>query len=266
MKQNILSHIPAEHPWKDLLVFCDRIPSTNDLAKKLAKEGAAEGTVVIAAEQTAGRGRMGRSFHAPAGLGLYFSVILRPERPAEELLHLTCAAAEAACDAVEECSANRPRIKWINDLVMGNKKLGGILTELSVNSKTGLVDWAVIGIGINCCHRLEDFPHELQDIATSLLLSTGKAIQAEHLAGCLIQAFYRLNKTLLTEKDTIMNRYRLDCMTVGREIVLIRGEEKRYGTALQVEDDGGLRVLFDDGTTQTVQSGEVSVRGLYGYI
>lgn len=266
MKQNILSHIPTEHPWKDLLVFCDCIPSTNDLAKKLAKEGAAEGTVVIAAEQTAGRGRMGRSFHAPAGLGLYFSVILRPECPAEQLLHLTCAAAEAACDAVEECSAIRPRIKWINDLVMGNKKLGGILTELSVNSTTGLVDWAVVGIGINCCHRLEDFPHELQDMATSLLLSTEKAVTPEHLAGCLIQAFYRLNKTLLTEKGTIMNRYRQDCMTVGREIVLIRGEEKRYGTALQVEDDGGLRVIFDDGTTQIVQSGEVSVRGLYGYI
>ncbi len=266
MKQEILSNLSADHPWQNLLIYRDRIPSTNDLAKAMAKDGAAEGTVIIAREQSAGRGRMGRSFHAPAGLGLYFSLIIRPNCPPEQLLHLTCAAAVAACDAVAECSGIRPQIKWINDLVVDSKKLGGILTELSVNSKTGLVDWAVIGIGINCCHRLEDFPPELQSMATSLLLATGKPVSPEHLAGCLIQAFCRLNDTLLTEKDAIMNLYRQDCMTSGREVVLIRGEEKRYGTALRVEDDGGLTVLFDDGQVQTVQSGEISVRGLYGYV
>ncbi len=266
MKQEILAHLSQDHPWRNYLTVCQCLPSTNNLAKSMAKDGAPEGTCIIAREQTAGRGRMGRSFHAPAGLGLYFSLILRPQCPPEQLLHLTCAAGVAVCDSVENICSNRPRIKWINDLVIDGKKLGGILTELSVNSKTGLVDWVVIGIGINCCHTLEDFPEDLQSIATSLLLSTGKSVSPEHLAGCLLESFYRLNTALLTGRDAIMNRYRQDCLTLSQQVVVVRGDEKRYGTALQVENDGGLTVLFDDGQVQTVQSGEVSVRGLYGYV
>ena len=266
MKEKILSFLPTDHPWRDLLIYHDCIPSTNDLAKAYAREGAAEGTVIVAGAQTAGRGRMGRSFHAPAGLGLYFSLILRPQCPPEQLLHLTCAAGVAACDSVADICANRPQIKWINDLVLNRKKLGGILTELSVNAKTGLVDWAVIGIGINCCHQAGDFPPELQDIATSLLLATGNFILPEQLAARLMENFYRINPILLTQRDFIMDRYRQDCLTISQEVVLVRGEEKRYGKALRVENDGGLTVLFDDGQIQTVQSGEVSVRGLYGYV
>ena len=266
MKKKILSFISNEHPWKNLLIYHDCIPSTNDLAKSLAKEGAAEGTVVIAGAQTAGRGRMGRTFHAPAELGLYFSLILRPLCPPEQLLHLTCAAGVAVCDSIADICKKRPQIKWINDLVMDHKKLGGILTELSVDTKTGLVDWAVIGIGINCCHQVDDFPPELQSIATSLLLSTGEPISPGQLTANLMDHFYRLNNILLTERDSIMDRYRQDCLTISQPVVLLRGEEKRYGKALRVENDGGLTVLFDDGQTQSVQSGEVSVRGLYGYV
>lgn len=266
MRNKILSFIPDNHPWKDLLIYHDCVSSTNDIAKKLAKEGAAEGTIIIADTQTSGRGRMGRSFHAPAGLGLYFSLILRPNCKAEQLLHLTCAAAVAACDAVQECSGVRPGIKWINDLIISGKKVGGILTELSVNAKTGLIDWAVIGIGINCTHQTQNFPPELQEIATSLLLATGNKIAVEHLAGCLITSLYNLNCSLFSNRNTIMEHYRKNCITISRQIVLLRGAEKRYGTALQVEDDGGLTVLFNDGQKQTVQSGEVSIRGSYGYV
>ena len=191
MKKAILLNL-GEHPWGQLLHCHSITTSTNDLAKALAKEGASEGTVVVAAEQTAGRGRLGRSFHAPAGLGLYFSLILRPQCPPEQLLHLTCAAAVAACDSVERCAGFRPQIKWTNDLVVEGHKLGGILTELSVNSKTGLVEWAVIGIGINCGHSKEDFPPELQDMATSLLQITGQKISPAKLAACCIKSFYNL--------------------------------------------------------------------------
>lgn len=266
MKQQILSLIPQQHPWRSLLVYHDCIPSTNDLAKKLAKEGAAEGTIIIAREQTAGRGRMGRSFHAPAGLGLYFSVILQPKCPPDQLLHLTCAAAVAACDGIEKCCGFRPRIKWINDLIADNRKLGGILTEMSLDSKTGLVAWAVIGIGINCLHQKEDFPAELRDFTTSLLQTTGQQILPYQLAACFSESFYELSHTLLSQRDANMNRYRNDCITIGRQVVLLRGEEKRYGTALQIEDDGALTVRFDDGKIQSVQSGDVSVRGMYGYV
>ena len=263
MKTEILSVLPGDHPWQNTLICYDCVSSTNDLAKELAKNGAPEGTVLVAAEQTAGRGRMGRSFHAPAGQGLYFSLILRPNCPAQQLLHLTCAAGVAACNAVEDCCGSRPKIKWTNDLVMGTQKLGGILTELSVNSK-GIAEWAVIGIGINCLQT--KFPQEIQPIATSILLCTEKTCSPAQLAGYLIQRLSTLNQTLISGKQEIMDTYRQDCMTVSRQVVLLRGDEKRYGTALDVDEDGGLVVRFTDGTIETVQSGEISVRGLYGYI
>ena len=264
MKQEILNNLPGDHPWQNHLICHDCISSTNDEAKTLAKAGAAEGTVVVAAAQTAGRGRLGRSFHAPAGLGVYFSVILRPNCPPEQLFHLTCAAAVAACNAVENCAALRPQIKWTNDLVVGKKKLGGILTELSVNEQ-GLIDWAIIGIGINCRHRPEDFPPELQDIATSLLQVTEKAISPALLAAHLMVSIHHIRQQLFSQKTQIMDAYRQDCMTLNQQVVLLRGDEKRYGTALDIDPDGGLVVHFEDGSIQTVQSGEISVRGLYGY-
>ena len=266
MIQEIIHHLPENHPWQDKITYYDLIPSTNDLAKEMAKAHAPEGTVLVAAAQSAGRGRMGRSFYAPAGLGLYFSLILRPMCPPEQLLHLTCATAVAACDAVETLTGFRPQIKWTNDLVAKGKKLGGILTELSVSRKTGLVEWAVIGIGINCCHQKNDFPTELQDMATSLLQITGNPFSPNHLAAYLTESFYRMNEKLLSQRDAIIQSYCQDCMTVGKEIVLIRGDEKRYGLAMDIANDGGLVVRFQDGTTETVQSGEVSVRGLYGYV
>ena len=161
MFDTLLSVLPGDHPWQNTLHCYDCIPSTNDWAKDLAAANAPSGTVVIAGQQTAGRGRIGRSFFAPKGLGCYFSVLLRPHCAPDKLMHLTCCAAVAACNAVESCSGIRPQIKWTNDLVIGTKKLGGILTELSVNSKTGLVEWAIIGIGINCNHKTEDVPVEL---------------------------------------------------------------------------------------------------------
>ncbi len=262
MKQKILSYLPGDHPWQKYLKYYNCLPSTNDTAKQLAMEGAPEGTVVVAAEQTAGRGRLGRTFYAPDGLGLYFSLILRPDCSPEKLMHLTCAAAVAVCNAVQDCTGVRPQIKWTNDLIIGNKKLGGILTELSVHQK---VDWVVLGIGINCGHHKKDLPPEIRDMATSLLLSTKKTVSPAFLAACLIRRLYEMNQTLLTGKDAVIAAYRADCMTVGQQIVLIRGDEKRYGQALDVTNDGGLLVKFDDGKTETVQSGEVSVRGLYGY-
>lgn len=265
MKQEILSVLPGNHPWQNTLICYDCVPSTNDLLKTMARDGAPEGTVVVAAEQTAGRGRLGRSFHAPNRLGLYFSLLLRPNCPAEQLLHLTCAAGVAAVTAVQSLSGTRPRIKWTNDLVIGKKKLGGILTELSL-SQTGMVEWAVIGIGINCLHKKEDLPPELQEIATSLFLETGTPHSPAHLAAHLMQALFLINQELISGKANLMELYRKDCMTVGKPVVLVRGDEKRYGTALDVDPNGGLIVKFDDGCTETVQSGEISVRGLYGYV
>ena len=149
MQDSIISYLPDNHPWRSSIFWFDTVDSTNTRAKELAAAGAPHGTVLIADRQTGGRGRLGRSFQSPAGMGIYLSLILRPNCPAAQLMHLTCAVAVSTCDAVEQTLNFRPSIKWINDLVAQRRKLAGILTELSVNPRTGFVDYAVVGIGIN---------------------------------------------------------------------------------------------------------------------
>lgn len=258
----IQKHLPG-HPWRDTIAYFDTLDSTNTYAKKLAVEGAAEGTVILADQQTGGRGRLGRSFSSPAGMGVYLSVILRPDCFPEELMHLTCAAGVAAGDAIAAATGQMPGIKWTNDLVLGKRKLGGILTELSVDPVSRKVEWVAIGIGINCCQQPEDFPEEIRQIAISLgiLPSQRPQIIAE-----LIRALHRMRQHLFAEKQGFMEDFRHRCVTIGQEISVLRGEEVRHGRALDVDEDGGLVVKYDDGIIRTVSSGEVSIRGMYGYL
>lgn len=266
MKQLILQHMKESCPWQDSLLWFDTIDSTNTRAKELATQGVPHGTVLIADRQTGGRGRLGRSFHSPAGTGIYLSLILRPNCAPESLMHLTCAAAIAASEAVEEACGIRPGIKWTNDLVWGHRKLAGILTELGL-SAGGSVDYAVIGIGINCCQKAEDFPPELREMAGSLHSVTGQEIDRARVTAALLDALYRMDQFLLTNRSVIMDRYRASCITLGREVSLLKADGTvRHGTALDIDEAGGLVVSFTDGTRETVTSGEVSVRGMYGYI
>jgi BirA family biotin operon repressor/biotin-[acetyl-CoA-carboxylase] ligase len=222
--------------------------------------------VIIADHQTVGRGRLGRSFHSPAGSGIYMSVILRPNCPAQKLMHLTCAAAVAMCYAVENAVGLRPGIKWTNDLVFGRKKAGGILTELGFGSG-GTVSYAIVGIGINCTQTAEDFPEDIRSIATSLETVIGKPVDRAAVAAAMMEALYRMDMGLLKEKADTLNRYRRDCITIGQQISLLRvGEPVRHGTAIGMDDEGALMVEFEDGHRETVNSGEVSVRGMYGYV
>lgn len=264
MKNTLLSLLPKDHPWRKNLHCFDVLPSTNTYTKALALAGAPHGTVVIAGSQTQGRGRLGRSFHSPAGKGIYMSVLLRPGCAPRELMHLTCAAGVAMCDAVESICHQRPGIKWINDLVMRQRKVGGILTELGFTAD-GNVDYAVVGIGINCCHSPEDFPQELQSLAASLSMICGKLLSPAELACAMILSMEKLSHRLLTQRAAIMEQYRADCVTLGKEVRLMTGDHPR-GTALDVTEDGSLLVRLDDGTITAVNSGEVSVRGLYGYV
>ena len=246
--------------------YLEETDSTNDQLKKLARQGAPHGTVLIADRQTGGHGRMGRSFHSPGGVGIYFSLLLRPDCVPRELMHLTCATAVAMCDAVEAAAGLRPGIKWTNDLVHGKRKLGGILTELGLSSN-GTVDYAIIGIGINCCQSQKDFPEDIRSIAASLTMVTGKEIDRAKVAAAMMEALYRMDTILLTEKQAILERYRKDCITIGQEISLFRvGEEVRHGIAADMDHQGALIVEFADGHRETVNSGEVSIRGMYGYL
>jgi len=266
MKEQISKHIPAECPWRDTLLWFDTVGSTNTEAKALARQGAPHGTVLVAGHQTGGRGRLGRSFQSPEGKGVYLSVLLRPNCPPDRLMHLTCAAAVAMCDAIFDTAGFRPGIKWTNDLVHDRKKLGGILTELSVSHETGLVEYAVVGVGINCTQQLGDFPPDIRDMASSLSAVSGRAVAPAALAGAMVHRLFRMDAALLTGREAILERYRRDCITLGQDILLVRGEEKQYGTALDIDPDGGLIVRFPDGSLNTVASGEVSVRGMYGYL
>jgi len=265
MKETIIQNLRESCPWQDSLLWFDTIESTNTRARELAQQGAPHGTVLIADHQTGGRGRRGRSFHSPAGSGVYMSVILRPHCKPREIMHLTCAAAVAMCDAVEQAAGFRPGIKWTNDLVYGRKKLGGILTELGLSPK-GTVDFAVIGIGINCRQKEEDFPADIRGIAGSLNMVTGKENPPAILAAAMLEALHRMDSILLDEKAALLDQYRKDCVTVGQEISVVRGDDIRHGTALSVDESGALVVRYADGTTEAVNSGEVSIRGMYGYI
>ena len=265
MKEQILSHLSADYPWKSHFHYFEELGSTNDLLKTMAKDGAPHGTVLIADRQTGGHGRMGRSFHSPGGVGVYLSILLRPECKPMQLLHLTCAAAVAMCDAVEKATGFRPGIKWTNDLVYGKRKLGGILTELGLTPK-GMVDYAIIGIGINCCQEISEFAPDIRNIAASLSMVTGQLIDRSQVAAAMMESLHKMSDTLLTGKAAMLDAYRADCITVGQDISLVRSEEVRHGHAIDVNEEGALIVRFPDGHTEAVNSGEVSVRGMYGYV
>ena len=266
MKESILKCMTESCPWQDSVLWFDTIDSTNTRAKELTALGAPHGTVLIADHQTGGRGRRGRSFHSPAGTGIYLSVILRPECAPTELMHLTCAAAVAMCDAVEISCGIRPGIKWTNDLVVGQRKLAGILTELGL-APGGRVDYAIIGIGLNCSQEESDFPEEIRGIAGSLHSVLGTEIDRARVAAAMIDALWAMDRTLLTGKDALISQYRSDCITLGKRISIVTADgASRHGTALDIDSEGALIVRLDNGSVETVSSGEVSIRGMYGYV
>lgn len=265
MEKAVLSALAEAYPWKDRLRYYPVIGSTNDHLKILARQGAPEGTAVLAGSQTAGHGRMGRSFHSPEGKGVYLSLLLRPGCEPKELMHLTCAVAVAMCDAVEKASGIRPGIKWTNDLVYGGKKLGGILTELGFTAQ-GMVDYAILGIGINCSHQPEDFPAELRGIAASVNMVGLRKTEPAELAAAMLEALHTMSCRLLTEKEAMLARYREDCITLGQEISVVRPGSVRHGKAVALDAEGALVVAFSDGSVETVNAGEVSIRGMYGYV
>ncbi|MBQ8389715.1 MAG: biotin--[Oscillibacter sp.] len=235
----------------------ETIDSTNTYAKKLAMSGAPDGTVVIANDQTAGRGRMGRTFQSPKDKGIYLSVLLRPEMEPQRLMPVTAMAGIAVADAVEAVCGVRPGLKWPNDPVIGNKKLCGILTEMSLEGETGRVQYLVLGIGINVGQA--DLTEDVAAIATSLSAYLGRPVSRPQLAAALIKELEKLYETL---KDGDLSRYlaayRRDCVNLGKTVQLL-GEDREVVTAVDIDGEFGLVVRTADGTEKTVRSGEVSV-------
>ena len=249
------------------LVCFESVDSTNAYLKRVASQGVVDGTVAVADEQTGGRGRRGRSFRSPAGKGVYLSVLLRPPVEPNALLPITGFGAVAVCNAIERVALVRPRIKWANDLVLGGKKLCGILTELSMEGESGALQYVIMGIGVNVAQTREDFDGELENIATSLELETGKQISRAALAAAMIEELDALYQALLRHKlQPYLDAYRRDCLTIGQQVQLLWEDVHEKVLATGVDDQLGLQVLRQNGAQETIRTGEVSVRGLYGYV
>lgn len=244
----------SEHPWKDGIRVFSTLDSTNLELKRAAEDSAPEGSVCIAEQQTAGRGRLGRSFLSRPGVGVYLSVLLRPSCTPTELLTLTAQAAVAVRRAINTVCGVAPDIKWVNDLLLGGRKICGILTELSVAADTGTVRYAIVGVGVNCNQELSDFPTELRGIAGSIRSQTGAVVDRSRLAAEIIRELSALPK-LDWRKE-----YRAACTTLGKEVLLLQNDEKIPATALDVGEQAELLVRYVDGSLGGVQSGEVSVR------
>ena len=244
----------------------DVIDSTNTYLKKAALEGAVDGVVAVAEHQTAGRGRMTRSFESPKGKGLYLSVLLRPQLQPEQLLPVTALAGVAVCDAVERICGVRPGLKWPNDPVLGNRKVCGILTEMVLDER-GCPN-VILGVGMNVSQTAEDFSPEVSKLATSLFMALGAEVSRPALAAALIREIDRLYTALLADDLTAyLTAYRRDCVNLGKTIQLIGLDGSREkAEAVDVDEDFGLVVRGENGLLRTVRTGEVSVRGLYGYL
>ena len=257
-KERVLFHLPPATPVTDLTVT-EVIPSTNTALREAAQAGAPHGTVLIASAQTAGRGRRGRTFFSPDGTGLYISVLLRPTIPAERAVRITTAAAVAAAEAIAQVMGKECAIKWVNDLFLDGKKVAGILTESALRTD-GTLAYAVLGIGVNVVPPAGGFPPEIAEIAGAILPSPIEDGRAR-LAASFLTEFFRRYEEITEEKPAYMNEYRRRCFAIGHRVEVIRGEERYGALALSVDDDAGLLVRRDDGTEETLSSGEISIRG-----
>lgn len=231
------------------------IDSTNTQAKRMALEGVPHGTLLLAEEQTAGRGRFGRAFFSPEGAGLYMSLILRPKASLADTRFLTIAAAVAACRAIEDLTALHPRIKWVNDLFLDGKKVGGILTEAVGNLESGQMESVVLGIGINCSGEQETFPAALHPIAGALNApELSRSRLAAHIAsGILTYLDAPCRSTMLAE-------YKRRSLMQGREICYELAGKSHTATVLDIDENGSLVVQAADGGTSVLSSGEVTLR------
>lgn len=245
------------------LIHFQSVGSTNDKAKELAVK-AEEGTVIVAEEQTSGKGRLGRSWSSPGRKGIYASIILKPDMEPFNAAKLTLLGAAAVALALEDCGIES-QIKWPNDIIINGKKAAGILTEMS--SELGIVNYIILGIGINVNQSVEELPPELVDRATSLMIAAGKAIQRKHL---LAQVLNRLDELYAQFKekgdiDQALDICRERSAVIGKDIIVVQGRKQRPGHAVSINHDGELMVRFDEGLEQVI-SGEVSIRTEYGYI
>lgn len=232
--------------------------STNALLRRKAAAGAKEGSTVIANEQTAGRGRLGRDFFSPPDTGIYLSLLLRPKNYLpEQAMNVTTMAAVAVCEAIEEVAGKDARIKWVNDVYIGHRKVCGILTEGSFNLENGSLDYVVLGVGMNAYQPEGGFPGDIADRAGAIFherVSDGK----NRLAAAFLNHFMAYYRGEVP--GGYGDKYRAKSMVIGHDIEVISSQGQRSAYALDVDKDCRLIVRYEDGSIERLFSGEISIR------
>lgn len=236
------------------LSLFERVTSTNTLLKEMAINGEAEGRVIIALSQTEGRGRYNRKFQSDKG-GIYLSVLLRPKASTIDTTLLTAAAAVAVSDAIEEASGKNTQIKWVNDILINDKKVCGILCE---GGFIGRDSFVVVGIGINACESENGFYDEIKDIAGTVFDNCSLNLCEKLCAAVIDNLFYQYKHL---ESREFLNTYRQKSVVLGQKVFILKqGEIINEGTALGIDDNCHLKVKLNNNETVTLSSGEVSIK------
>lgn len=246
------------------IIYYEETDSTNTRIRELAKEGLKEGTTVWADCQTAGKGRRGRSWESPAGENLYFSILLRPKLEPGKAPMLTLVMAYSIAKVLKEQENFSVQIKWPNDLILSGKKICGILTEMMLSGRE--VDFVIVGVGVNV--NVSEFPEELQDKATSLYLEKGESFEREKLLQQILKEFDKQYKTFMQVQDLsfMQNEYNQILVNKDKEVLVLEPGNEYQAIALGINESGELLVKKDDDNIENVFAGEVSVRGIYGYV
>lgn len=234
------------------------VTSTNDIAKELAAKGVEEGVLVISETQTLGRGRLGREWASPEG-GVWFSIILRPKVDPRDSSKLTFVAAVAVAKAIREMFDLEAEIKWPNDILIGGKKVCGILTETRIKGE--MVDFVVVGVGINANVSLDSFPESLRNTLTSLKEEMKEEIEREKFLCALLEELEQYYLMFLQrEFDLILEEWRSLAGFLGQYVEVVSFDERINGLAVDVDRDGALMIKLRNGTVKKVMEGDVSIR------
>lgn len=246
------------------VVYSDEIDSTNIKAKQLGEEGASHGTLIVADMQTAGRGRRGRGWDSPSGSSIYMSIMLRPKFPPVKAPMLTIVMAYSVARALRTCTGLDVQIKWPNDIILNGKKIVGILTEMS--TEIDYINHVVIGVGINV--NTETFPEEIADKATSLRIEIGEVQKRAPIVAEIMSEFEKCYEEFEKQEDLsfIQEEYNKLLVNCGKDVCILGAKESYQAHALGINETGELIVRREDGSKETVYAGEVSVRGVYGYV
>lgn len=248
------------------IMYFDSIDSTNNVIKRQAEESLEHGLLAVAEEQTAGKGRRGRVWKSPAGSGIWMSFMLTPDIAPDRASMLTIVAALAVADAIEERTGLDTKIKWPNDIVVNSHKVCGILTELS--AELTHVNYVVIGIGINV--NTEYFPDDIRETATSCYIELGskEKIQRAGIIASIGKYFEKYYDEYLKSADLsgLVDVYNTKLVSAGKTVKVITNDGDRVYTCVGIDSEGLMIVKNDDGSEEKIRSGEVSVRGLYGYV